>query len=383
MIGRKKNWDPERIPDRLQLNAMQQRRPLSCTFELTYHCNFHCRMCYIRMTDDQAAAYGRLHSVEEWLDMARQLYDAGVLYLTLSGGECTIYPGFVQLYEQLARMGFRLTIMSNAAAYTDAVRNIFKKYPPDGVGITLYGGSSETYKVVTGDPDGLDKAIENIRFFQSIKVPVSLNFSMIKLNVQDYPKINRLCKELGIAYTLITDITQHHYNPSFSDAISCRLSPAERACIACHSPEEVEIALRNAVRLEKELVEFRPTSTAFSSEASDIQPIQYDDCFGSYTGSAIYWNGEMQTCISMRGYHCVKPFEVGFETAWDQLKKEQDETFRRPLECQACEMAEDCLHNCAGRRYEGTGFPDKPDPYTCEYTFLFRRYQEMKKDGKV
>ena len=136
----RKVWDESKISDRIQLRAIQQRRPLSCTLELTFRCNFRCRMCYVRMTDAQAKPYGRLRTVEEWLDMARQLRDTGVLYLNLSGGECNRYPGFVQLYEQLAQMGFRLSIMSNAAAYNDSIRDIFKKYPPYGAAITLYGG---------------------------------------------------------------------------------------------------------------------------------------------------------------------------------------------------------------------------------------------------
>ena len=61
-----KRWDLNRVTDRIQLRAIQLRRPLSCTMELTYRCNFHCRMCYIRMTDAQAAPCGRMRTAEEW-----------------------------------------------------------------------------------------------------------------------------------------------------------------------------------------------------------------------------------------------------------------------------------------------------------------------------
>ena len=121
------------------------------------------------MTDVQAARYGRMRTVDEWPDMGRQLVTAGVLYLTLTGGECTLYPGFETLYEQLSKLGFRLNIMSNAGAYTDSVRELFRRYPPQNAAITLYGGSNETYEAVTGDPKGFEKVIENIRFFQSRK----------------------------------------------------------------------------------------------------------------------------------------------------------------------------------------------------------------------
>ncbi|MBR3739833.1 MAG: radical SAM protein [Clostridia bacterium] len=373
-----KVWNPEKIEDRLQLQAIQRRRPLSCFFELTYRCNFHCKMCYIRMTDAQAAQYGRMRTVEEWLDMARQLYDAGVLYLTLTGGECTHYPGFEKLYEQLAQMGFRLSLMSNAGAYSDSLRSLFTRYPPYGVAVTLYGGSNETYETVTGDPKGLDKVINNIRFFQSIGVPVRLNFTMIRQNALDYPKVGQLCMELGIPYTLLTDITSHQHDASFSEALACRLSPAERACVACHPPEEVALGLENAKELEKELTHFQmPTAPA------EPPAPQMDACIGSMTECAISWNGEMYTCISMKGYHSVSPFEIGFDAAWAQLKAEHEATFRRPTVCQSCGMAKDCLHNCAARRFEGTGSPHEPDPYTCQYTYLLRLYKGRRKVADI
>jgi len=375
---KEKIWNLNKTADRLQMTAIQKRRPLSCTIELTYRCNFNCRMCYVRMTDAQAAPYGRMRTVEEWLDMAEQLRDAGVLYLTLTGGECTRYPGFERLYEQLAQMGFRLTLMTNAGAYTDSIRKLLTEYPPCNVGITLYGGSDETYAAVTGDPKGFSKTVENIRFFQSIGVPVGLNFTMIRENVLDYPKVGALCRELGIPYTLITDITSHQRDISFSNALESRLTPAERACVACHPPEEVALAMERAKELEKELANFE------MPKASD-EPLEpkMNACIGSHSGCAIYWNGEMQTCISMNGYHNVNPFEIGFEAAWAQIQAEHAETFRKPAACQTCPMMEDCLHNCAARRFEGTGTTQSPDPYTCQYTYLLRLYQAQRNNPEI
>ena len=367
---KEKIWNPEKITDLIQQEAIRQRRPLNCTLELTYRCNFRCRMCYIRMSDSQAKPFGRMRTVEEWVTMAGQLRDAGVFYLTLTGGECTRYPGFEILYPQLVRMGFNVTIMSNAGSYTDSIRELFRKYPPGNVAITLYGGSNRTYENVTGDPDGFSKTVDNIRFLRSINVPVSLNFTIIRQNVSDYPLIAKLSHDLGIPYTLITDLSGHHYNPSFSEVFECRLSPAERCYVTCHTPEYAAQALEKAKGLETELVNFRMPD----SSVEQLSP-ETDACIASYSSCAIYWNGDMQTCISMRGGQSVspvKPFETGFEAAWAQLQAEHDRIFRRPAACQVCDMAVECLHNCPGRRLEGTGTLQKPDPYTCQYVYLLR-----------
>ena len=362
-----KEWHPDRIKDQLLLQAIRNRRPLSCTLEVTYQCNFRCGMCYVRMSSEQAAPYGRLRTLEEWLGLAQQLLDAGVLYLNLTGGECTRYPGFVPLYEALCRMGFLVSIMSNAGAWTDAVRDVFRRFPPQSVGITLYGASNETCAAVTGDPNGLDRALGNIRFLQSLGVPTTLNFTVVRQNVLDYPKVDRLCRELQLPYTVITDLTTHQRDPAFSKAAEWRLSPAEQAVVACCKPDEVAQALQEAPALEAELRDFR-----MPEAPAEPLPPELDACIGSVTSCAIYWNGEMNTCVSTNGCQNVRPFEIGFEAAWQQLKARFETTFHRPAVCQACSMAPDCLHNCAGRRFEGTGSTQEPDPYTCQYVYLLR-----------
>ena len=362
-----KQWNPDSIKDRLQLKAIQEKRPLSCTFELTYRCNFNCRMCYIHMTDEQASKYGRLRTLEEWLDMARQIRDSGVLYLTLTGGECTRYPDFIDLYEQLSQMGFLITIMSNAGGYSEAIRDVFRRFPPHNAAITLYGGSNETYQKVTGDKSGFDKTVDNIRFFKSIGVPVSLTFTMIKQNALDYPLVGELCNELNQSFMLITDINAHRFDSSLSDALSCRLSPAERACVALRPSSEVAIAINEAKELEKKLADFKLELNQDQGNETEM-----DYCIGSCSSCAIAWNGKMNNCISLLGLSGPDPFEIGFEAAWEQLLKNRTSVFKVPDECSRCKMRSDCLRNCAGRRFEGTGSTEKPDNYVCEYTYLLK-----------
>lgn len=368
-----KVWDLDKITDRLLLQAIKNKRPLSCMLELTYRCNFRCKMCYIRMDDAQAEPFGRMRTVEEWLDMASQLYKAGVLYLTLTGGECTTYPGFERLYEELSKMGFFINIMSNAGAYNDSIRDVFRRFPPRNISITLYGASNETYKAVTGDPYGFDKTISNIEFFSSIGVPVSLNFTMIKQNVLDYPKISELCAQLGIPFTLATDITGHRYCPSFSDAFDSRLTPAQRACVAYTNPKDVALALKDAASLTLE-----ESDEPFSDNGNEVENPEFDYCMGAYTNCAISWNGDMNCCIAFLRQTCVKPFETGFEAAWQQLKEMQEDKFRTPPKCRSCKLYSECRLNCAGRRFEGTGNPAIPDTYTCQYTSIMKTLKESR-----
>lgn len=372
-----KEWNPEKVSDQLTLRAIERRRPLTATFELTYRCNFRCKMCYVRMSDAQAAPYGRMRTVEEWLDMARQLRDAGVLHLKLTGGECTQYPGFERLYEELAQMGFRLHILSNAGAYTDAIRELFTEYPPYSASITLYGGSNETYAAVTGDPKGFDRTLENIRFFQSIGVRVGIGFTIIRDNVLDYPKVEQICRELNLPLSYATAIHPHLRNPEFSQALEVRLSPAQRVCVERKHPWNVEKALKDAEELEKELEHFElPTIS------DEPPPPKIDACVGSYIAGAFLWNGEMTTCLSLTGSKKYYPFEVGFEAAWQEMKRDHAQTFLMPPKCQNCALQEKCNFRCQGMCNSFTKDAHTPDEEICKYTWLAERYQFHFDDGE-
>lgn len=364
-----REFDQTKLADRLEAKAVELRRPLTCTLELTYRCSFHCSMCHVRMTEEQAAPYGRMLTVAEWLGLARQLKEAGVLFLNLTGGECTQYPGFLELYAALYQMGFRINVVTNAGAYSDALREMFREYPPHGVTVTLYGGSNETYRKVTGDPKGLDKVLENLRFFQSIGVELGLVFIAIRQNVLDYPQVAEICQQFGKDCVLMMDLTAHSRNVSYSNALACRLSPAEQVCVSCRPAAEVEQALQDAKELEKELVNFVPPM------AKEGTAEAFNQCVGSCAGAAILWNGDMQTCVNMVGGPTYKPFEIGFEAAWQQIQADWKRTFRMPAACASCEMAADCPRHCAGRNMESTGDPQVNDPTVCEYVWLWKKYQ--------
>ena len=64
---------------------------------------------------------GGLRTAEEWLDLARQMKDAGVLFLLLTGGEVFLYPRFKELYIELHKMGFVITINTNGTMIDENV----------------------------------------------------------------------------------------------------------------------------------------------------------------------------------------------------------------------------------------------------------------------
>src|SRR5260370_14556521 len=73
--------------------ALQMNIPLSVQLDLTYRCNERCIHCYLDHHD-----HGEM-TTAEIKDLLDQMADAGVFYLTISGGEILMRRGFFRNLE--------------------------------------------------------------------------------------------------------------------------------------------------------------------------------------------------------------------------------------------------------------------------------------------
>ena len=82
--------------------ASRTLTPLSGTFELSPVCNLACKMCYVRKTPAEVAASPRPPvGLIQWLSIAEQARDAGMLYLLLTGDyeSRDIVPLMIEMWE--------------------------------------------------------------------------------------------------------------------------------------------------------------------------------------------------------------------------------------------------------------------------------------------
>ena len=66
--------------------AARQQQPINGSIELLPLCNMNCDMCYVRLSRKEMEQQGHLHKAEEWIQLGREMKDAGVLFLLLTGG---------------------------------------------------------------------------------------------------------------------------------------------------------------------------------------------------------------------------------------------------------------------------------------------------------
>ena len=108
-------------------------------WSITGKCNYRCKHCYMSAPD---AKLGEL-SHEDIMDIIRQLADAGVMNVTITGGEPLIRRDFLEIVDALLENGINIqTIYSNGKLVTDKLldaleaRGIYPEFNMsyDGVG---------------------------------------------------------------------------------------------------------------------------------------------------------------------------------------------------------------------------------------------------------
>ena len=171
--------------------------PVSGNFELTARCNFNCKMCYVHLAGDQAALRSRELTADQWLSLAREARDMGLIFLLLTGGEPFLREDFPYLYAELVKMGLMVSVNTNASLYNAELRELFRRYPPTRINATLYGGSEETYAGLCGVP-AFGKVVENLRAMREDGLQVRLNVTLTPHNVGDMEKIDAISRELGL-----------------------------------------------------------------------------------------------------------------------------------------------------------------------------------------
>ncbi|MEE0875638.1 MAG: radical SAM protein [Ruminococcus sp.] len=339
--------------DVLVQKSITNRRPLAIQLELLPVCNFNCKVCYIRMTFDEVKQSGqRVLRFEDWkyyIDAAAEL---GVYSITFTGGECTIHPDFIQIYQYAYQKGIQVGMISNGSSITPEIMDLFENCPPTKVYITLYGMSNDTYERFCG-VRAFDKVMRNIDALRSKKINVILNFTVGKENLYDLEKALRFARDNQIAI---------FPNNSLQVSRKFTTEALEREGADYYLYEKLEHE-----HLSKYYhMSFEEFENGFLGDVS----IPYFDeqtkglhCNAGRCMFTVNWKGEMQPCASIYWY-TQNPHEVGgIEQAWENLVAWADEV--PALEdCKTCIFQHKC-RLCVALHYCDMGEYGKVSPRFC------------------
>lgn len=333
--------------------------PIGGTFELTARCNFNCPMCYVHLGHDDIAARGRELSTQQWIDLARDARDAGMVFVLLTGGEPFLRKDFFEIYDALKELGLIISINTNGSLLEGETLKRLLKDPPFRINISLYGGCAETYQKMCGQ-NAFDRVVENIRALKNANVDVSLNLSITPYNRQDMERIYHIAQELGVQ----VKGTAYMYPPIRINGeqfgTGNRLSAAEAAACSVQWDRlrfsEQEFLQRARAMRELKLEEL-PECTADLEEGVR--------CRAGHSSFWMAWDGTMLPC-AMLPTPAEYPLKDGFRTAWERIRSGV-KSIRTPGACAVCPKREVC-GVCAAICLTETGSFHKVPGYKCEMT---------------
>lgn len=360
--------DASTVEQILMKQAFVQKVPINGSLELLPLCNLNCKMCYVRLSKQEMDAQGRLRTWEEWLDVARQMKENGVLFLLLTGGEPLMYPHFQELYLALKKMGMVLTINTNGTLLDEDWANFFAQHKPRRINITIYGSSEEMYRQLCQAPQGFEKAINAVRMLKERGVDVKIAGSATKANESDLENIIRLGRSMNAPVfvdTYMMPATREREKPY---DFQSRLDPVSAARVRVRTLE-----------LEMTPETFRKYRDESISAADNFVPGEEQEepiaCMSANCSFSVNWQGNLQPCVILQN-PCANVFEVGFKEAWKQVS-EQATQLKTASKCSICNLRHLCRTCVAAGLLEAGAHNGVPE-YMCEYAAetlrLFREH---------
>jgi len=158
------------------VEASRLGRPAEVIWNITNRCNLLCDHCY--MAADASAMPDQLTD-EETMDLIRQMGEAKLPLLFISGGEPMMRPNFWEMVAEARKYDIRVTISTNATLID---RDAAKRLKAAGIGYiatSLYG-PEDFHDALVGVPGTRKRVVEAIKILREEGVGVAVKTAISK-----------------------------------------------------------------------------------------------------------------------------------------------------------------------------------------------------------
>lgn len=337
--------------ERMLTRSRRAGHPVLCTFEITPACNLRCRFCYVAL-DPYRGPYLNTEQCKRVIDTVA---DAGVLLLTLTGGEVFTRRDFPEIYRHARARGLLVTIFTNATMVRPEHAELLRAEPPFGVEVSIYGADAEHYEGVTGIPGSFERFERGMDLLQSAGVDILVKHPVSTLTADHVDAIRGWCTARGLRHKFTTDIERQHDGGA--------------------APELYRLESRKALDtrrgLDSLLRKPREGMPVAECAVADDDPD---------AGERLYQCGAGRSAMFVdalgNASHCVIDREPAFpilDMPWPELWSQMQAWVNQPLPadapCSGCSLRSGC-NNCPARARLATGSPYERDPHQCEITHV-------------
>ena len=323
-----------------------ERIPFSGTLELTFRCNHKCTHCYAAN-----APKGEELSYNEICDILDTIVNNGCLWLLITGGEPFIRNDFLKIYLYAKKKGLLITLFTNGTFITEEIADVFQKWPPFKVEITLHAISKKIYEKITRTNNSFENCMRGIRLLLQKKIYFGLKTVVMTHNKDEIEEIKKYVEKLGIEFR-------------FDTLIHAGLGGNKSPCDVRITPEEVvDLDIKDKKR-SNAWIEFcqkfwGPVNSGYLY-----------NCGAGWNSFHIDPYGKLSVCGTSRiqNYDLRKgSFEDGYYNFFPKILTQKLKNANN--RCDQCEMLDLCGH-CPELAQLESGDPEKPIKYLCQIAHL-------------
>lgn len=336
-----------------------KRAPLSFDLEITARCNLECRHCYINLSSNDLQGRSGELTLQEIDAIADQAVSLGAVWVLISGGEPLLRDDFPEIYLNLKRKGLLVSVFTNATLLRDEHVELFGKYPPRDIEVTVYGASPETYERVTRRPGSFAAFTSGLNRLMESGVKVRLKAMALRSNFQELPEIALFCRGRTKDYFRFDPQLHLRFDrdEGRNEEIRAeRLTPGEIVALEMADGERFKSLRKGCDKLIND----------------GFAQIGCDHLFHCGAGNGSFnvgYDGIFRLCSSLSAPDTTCDLRKGtLRDAWEQLvPKVRDMRSRRGefLErCRRCPIVNLCLW-CPAHSWLETGELDTPIEYFC------------------
>jgi MoaA/NifB/PqqE/SkfB family radical SAM enzyme len=206
----------------------QKRKLLFFSLEVTARCNNNCRHCYINLPSHDPKARKDELTLEEINNIADEAVSMGAVWCLLTGGEPLLRKDFFEIYLMLKKKGLLVSVFTNANLLTEKHIELFKKYPPRNMEVSVYGTTQETYEKITRVPGSFEKFLRGVELIKKSGLKARFKATVMKSNLHELDQIAQFCRKYTKDYYRFDPLLHLRFdqNPERNkEILSERLSP--------------------------------------------------------------------------------------------------------------------------------------------------------------
>lgn len=304
---------------------VEGRKPFSVLFELTSSCNMNCVHCYLHNNHISDCL-----STEDIIRIIDILYEKGILFLTLTGGEIFTRNDFLQIYLYAKKKGFLVELFTNGLLVSDEMVAVFKQYPPLLIDVSIYGACEDTYKKVTGISGAFERVIANCKKLKDAGLRVFLKSPILTLTLGDLDEMKRIAESIQIPFI---------YTFELCPTIDKSLTPRSYQV-------PLSVSLKNEFdNYYEQLNQGKRSDKDNDNRFQVISELGKNDhiftCNVAMNSFVIDYEGRMLPCMKLR-HAGIKLTDNNFDEIWDSFNRYHIAKASSTYVCRGCDARYYC-----------------------------------------